>query len=155
MQAVNARGVFLGIKYASEQMLRQEPLPGAGSSRGWIINAASVLGLKAQSLSAEYCAAKALVVGLTRAAALDCAPQGIHVNAFAPGYADTGMTHGIIGQGGGVAGRLEAWHPLKGTGRAEDLGGVCVFLASKDAGWVTGVSECFSCSSWEWNVGSS
>jgi len=137
MLAVNAKSVFLGIKYASKQMLTQDPHP--SGDRGWIINAASVLGLTGQSATAEYCSAKGAVVNLTRAAALDCAPKRIHVNAFAPGYAATNMTTDHFGDEGTRV-QLEGMHPFRGLGKAEDLAGVAVFLASEEAGWVTGVS---------------
>lgn len=139
MQAVNLSGVFHGIKFASAQMLRQPPH--ASGDRGWIVNAASILGLAGQSGVAAYCAAKGGVVNLTRAAALDCAPQRIHVNAFAPGYTGTAMTANFFGDEG-TRGQLEGMHPFRGLGEPEDLARVCVFLASEDARWVTGVSLC-------------
>jgi NAD(P)-dependent dehydrogenase (short-subunit alcohol dehydrogenase family) len=138
MQDINCKGVFLGIKYAAKQMLTQDPHP--NGDRGWIINAASILGLTGQSEAGEYCAAKGAVVNLTRAAALDCAPQRIHVNAFAPGYAETNMTDGHF-RDEKMRGLLEGMHPFRGLGRPEDLARVCVFLASEDAQWVSGVSS--------------
>jgi NAD(P)-dependent dehydrogenase (short-subunit alcohol dehydrogenase family) len=105
MQDINCKGVFLGIKYAAKQMISQEPH--ATGDKGWIINAASILGLTGQSAVNEYCAAKGAVVNMTRSAAMDCAPHRIHVNAFAPGYSETNMTVGVdasfpgTGQGGG------------------------------------------------------
>lgn len=137
MQDINSTGVFLGIKYASAQMLKQPAHP--SGDRGWIINAASILGLVGQSWAPEYCAAKGAVVNLTRAAAMDCAPHRIHVNAFAPGYTATSMTLDHFDN----EERREAlrqMHPLRGLGRPEDLAKVCVFLASEDAQWVAGVS---------------
>jgi NAD(P)-dependent dehydrogenase (short-subunit alcohol dehydrogenase family) len=138
MQAVNSKGVFLGIKYASKQMLKQEPYP--NGDRGWIINAASINGLMGQTIAADYCAAKGLVVNLTRAAALDCAPRGIRVNAFAPGYTVTSMTLDHF-ENAERRDMLMHMHPLRGLGRPDDLARVCVFLASDDAQWVTGVGR--------------
>jgi NAD(P)-dependent dehydrogenase (short-subunit alcohol dehydrogenase family) len=137
MQEINAKGVFLGIKYAAKQMIAQEPHASSGD-RGWIINAASVLGLAGERMSTEYCAAKAAVVNMTRAAAMDCAPYRIHVNAFAPGSTETNMTVPHF-RDEGTRAYLQAMHPFRGLGRPEDLAKVCVFLASEDAQWVSGV----------------
>ena len=148
MLATNLTGVFHGLKYASAQMLAQEPLAPSSptnhhrTTRGHIINTASVLGLTGQSGASDYCAAKGAVVNLTRSAALDCAPHGIHVNAFAPGYTATHMTEDFFGDEG-TRGALEALHPFGGLGRAGDLVGVAVWLASEDARWVSGVSFLF------------
>lgn len=151
MLATNLTGVFHGMKYASAQMLTQEPLPSPSTStnkllrnRGHIINTASILGLTGQSGASDYCAAKGAVVNLTRAAALDCAPHGIHVNAFAPGYTETHMTDRFLGEEGARS-ASDKMHPLGGLGRVGDLGGVAVWLASEEAGWVSGVSCCLSC----------
>ncbi|KAK6430687.1 hypothetical protein LTR95_013156 [Oleoguttula sp. CCFEE 5521] len=136
-QHINSKGVFLGIKYASAQMLKQDPLP--SGDRGWIINTASILGLVGATWGAAYCASKGLVVNLTRAAALDCAPHRIHVNAIAPGYTESKMTEAIF-ENADRQKDLEKAHPFRGLGRPEDLAKVCVFLASEDAQWVTGVT---------------
>lgn len=84
-QLVNTRGTFLGCKYASAQMIQQEPHP--NGDRGWIINVASVLGLVGEQNAASYCASKGAIISLTKAVALDCAGYRIHVNAIAPGCA--------------------------------------------------------------------
>jgi NAD(P)-dependent dehydrogenase (short-subunit alcohol dehydrogenase family) len=138
MLAINLTGVFHGLKYASAQMLTQEPLAST-NTRGNIINTASVLGLTGQSGATDYCAAKGAVVNLTRAAALDCAPHGIQVNAFAPSYAATNLTANFF-EDEETRGALEALHPFGGLGRAKDLVGVAVWLAGEEAGWVSGVS---------------
>lgn len=81
--AVNSRGVFLGCKYAAQQMITQNPYP--SGDRGWIINIASVLGLVGMSGSVSYTASKGSVVQMTRTVALDLAPRRIHCNVLCPG----------------------------------------------------------------------
>jgi len=147
MLATNLSSVFHGLKYASAQMVTQEPLPASSATnnplsrptRGNIITSASVLGLTGQSGASDYCAAKGGVVNLTKAAALDCAPHGIQVNAFAPSYAATHLTSNFF-EDEETRGALEALHPFGGLGKARDLVGVAVWLAGEGAGWVSGVS---------------
>lgn len=86
-QGVNVNGVFYGVKYAAAQMIKQDPLP--SGDRGWILNAASIFGLVGTEAAAAYCTSKGAVANLTRAAALDCAPHRIHVNAVNPGFVAT------------------------------------------------------------------
>lgn len=134
-QDVNSTGVFFGIKYAVQQMLKQDPHP--FGDRGWIINTSSILGYVGQEHTAAYCASKGAVLNLTRAAALDCAPHRIHVNGIAPGYTESAMT-APIWQDKQLADKVASAHPFRGLGRPEDLAKACVFLASEDAQWVTG-----------------
>lgn len=83
-------------------------------------------------------------MNLTRSAAMDCAPYRIHVHAVCPGYTQTHMTDEMLGGGGEEMseGRraIEALHPFGGTGRAEDVAKGYLFLASDEAGWMTGVN---------------
>ena len=135
--AINSSGVFYGTKYASAQMLRQEPH--ASGDRGWIINTSSVLGLVGGWHTSAYCASKGAVANFTRAAAIDCGPQRIHVNAVAPGYTASAMTLPLFSQES-VRSGLVAKHPFgERLGEPRDLAAACVFLASSDARWVTGV----------------
>lgn len=69
--AINAKGVFLGTKYAIQQILKQELLPGQKRSRGWIVNTASIQGLVAYFCTPAYTASKGAVVQLTKQVALD------------------------------------------------------------------------------------
>jgi NAD(P)-dependent dehydrogenase (short-subunit alcohol dehydrogenase family) len=89
-------------------------------------------------MSTEYCAAKAAVVNMTKAAAMDCAPHRIHVNAFAPGTTETSMTLPHF-EDEPTRLYMQAKHPFRGLGRPDDLAKVCVFMASEDAQWVSGV----------------
>lgn len=150
--AVNTKAVWLGCKYASLQMksqdMRSYPSPAIDGAetdpedegeRGCIINTASILGMVGTETTSSYCASKGAVVNLTRSAALDCAPLGIRVNAVAPGYTASAMTMPLFGNDD-RRGELAAMHPLRGLGRPRDLARACVFLASGEAGWITGVT---------------
>lgn len=134
--AVNVRGVFLGTKHAARVMKDQTPLP--NGDRGWIVNLASVLGLGGGTHSSGYIASKHAVMGLTKAAAWDCAEYRIHVNALCPGYTQTAFT-APIWEDEGVKGRIEGLHPFRGLGVPEDVARAAVFLASEEASWITGV----------------
>ena len=136
--AVNTSGVFYGIKYASSQMLEQDPHP--SGDRGWIINTASIYGLVGDAGCVSYCASKGAVVNLTRAAAMDCAPKRIHVNCICPGHTASAMTLPLFSKPE-VRERLVSRYPFaERVGEPEDLARACVFLASEDARWVTGVA---------------
>lgn len=83
---VNVRGVFLGCKYAGEQMLGQPRLAERQRS-GSIINLASVLGVLGKPGTVAYATAKGAVIAMTRTVAMDYAPHGIHCNSILPGCA--------------------------------------------------------------------
>lgn len=135
--SLNLSGVFYGIKYASAQMITQPPLP--SGDRGWILNAASVFGLVGTAQAPAYCASKGAVANLTRAAAMDCAEYRIHVNAVNPGYTASHMTDPLFADEE-VRGMLVGMHPFRGLGRPEDVANAYVFLASDEAGWISGVN---------------
>jgi NAD(P)-dependent dehydrogenase (short-subunit alcohol dehydrogenase family) len=136
--AINAKGVFLGCKYACRQMLEQEQ---KHASRGWIINTASVQGLVPYYGTPSYCASKGATVMITKQVALDYAPQKIHCNALAPGFLSSSMTQNLQNDGDTLE-RISAAHPFGGQlGRVEDVARAAVFLASDDAAWITG-GEC-------------
>ncbi|KAJ9662707.1 hypothetical protein H2201_005991 [Coniosporium apollinis] len=136
--AINAKGVFLGCKYAIRQMLKQELVEGRGGDRGWIVNTASTQGLVAYYGTPSYCASKGAVVQLTKQVAVDYGPDRIHCNALCPGFLRTTMTQNI--QSYPEAQRaIDAAHPLGGMGNPEDVARVAVFLASDDVRWMTGV----------------
>jgi NAD(P)-dependent dehydrogenase (short-subunit alcohol dehydrogenase family) len=73
-------------------------------------------------------------MGLTKSAALDCAPHRVHVNALCPGFVATALISGIFSPGAAVVkGGLEAKHPFKGLGTPQDIPKAAGFLASEDA----------------------
>ena len=126
---VLTKGVFLGIKHASRVMKRQ----GQGGS---IINTASIAGLSGGGGPLAYSAAKAAVINLTRASAVQLAPDRIRVNAICPG----GILTGLTDQGNPEAAIkvLETFQPWPEYGKGEHIAGAALFLASDDAGFVTG-----------------
>ncbi|MCJ1446629.1 MAG: hypothetical protein MMC23_007135 [Stictis urceolatum] len=133
--AVNARGVWLGNKYAIAQMLEQEPLPPnyrGDRTRGWIINTASVYGLVAAVHSACYAPTKHTVIGITQQVALDYAKDRIHCNALCPGYIGTALIDTMLEQGDNKQ-NVTAWHPWGTLGLPEDIARGAVFLASDDS----------------------
>ena len=126
---VLAKGVFLGIKHAAREMKRL----GSGGS---IINTASVAGLSGGAGPLVYSAAKAAVINLTRAAALQLAPDKIRVNAICPGGVLTPLTH--RGHPEEVAKQMDKFQPWPEHGKPENIAGAALFLASDDAEFVTG-----------------
>lgn len=126
---VLAKGVFLGIKHAARAMKRL----GRGGS---IINTASVAGLSGGGGPLVYSAAKAAVINLTRAAALQLAADRIRVNAICPGGVLTALTD--RGDPAAAAQRLDQFQPWPEHGRPEHIAGAALFLASDDSEFVTG-----------------
>jgi NAD(P)-dependent dehydrogenase (short-subunit alcohol dehydrogenase family) len=127
----NATGTFLVAQAAARQMI--------GRGRGAIINTASVTGLVGTPpgvlRAAGYSASKGAIIALTRQLATEWAGHGIRVNAIAPGFFPSRMSEGVIAQAGD---RLQADVPLGRLGRAGELKGVVLFLASDAAAYITG-----------------
>lgn len=123
----NLKGAFNTIRFASRQMLKQKS--------GRIINMSSVVGVIGNAGQANYAASKAGVIGLTKAAARELASRGITVNAIAPGFIETDMTDVLSDK---VKEASEAQIPLGHFGKPEDVAAAAVFLASEEAGYITG-----------------
>jgi D-sorbitol dehydrogenase (acceptor) len=137
--AVNVAGVLFTLQAAARAMIRQ----GRG---GRIINMASQAGRRGEALVAVYCASKAAVISLTQSAALNLIEHRINVNAIAPGVVDGEHWEGVDalfakyeGRPRGEKKRLvgEAV-PYGRMGRAEDLTGMAVFLASAESDYIVG-----------------
>jgi len=103
--------------------------------RGRIINIASVVGLIGNPGQANYCAAKAGIIGFTRSLAREVGSRGITANVVAPGFIDTDMTKALPEeQRQALAGQI----PLGRLGTPDDIAAAVAFLASDQAGWITG-----------------
>jgi NAD(P)-dependent dehydrogenase (short-subunit alcohol dehydrogenase family) len=130
MLAVNLRGAFLTIRLAH---------PHLQSSRGAVVNIASVHALATSAGMAGYAASKGGLVALTRAAALELGPDGIRVNALILGAVDTPMLRAGAARFGedGVR-RIASRTPFGRVAQADEIARTIVFLAGPDAAYVTG-----------------
>ncbi len=123
----NLKGVFLCTKAVSRQMMKQRA--------GRIVNMASVVGIAGNPGQANYVAAKAGVIGLTKTTAKELASRGITVNAVAPGFITTDMTDAL---GDDMKDQLLSGIPLGSLGQPEDVAKAVAFFLSDDASYVTG-----------------
>ena len=102
---------------------------------GRIINISSVNGQKGQFGQTNYSAAKAAMIGFTKALAQEGARAGVTVNAIAPGYIGTEMVASLAAD---VLDKIKAQIPIGRLGPADDVARAVVFLAAEEAGWITG-----------------
>lgn len=123
----NLKGAFLCTKAAVRHMLRQRS--------GRIINMSSIVGVTGNAGQANYSAAKAGMIGLTKTVAREVASRGITVNALAPGFIATRMVDAISED---LQGQIKERIPMGRFGGPEDVAGAVVFLASEDAAYITG-----------------
>ncbi len=123
----NLKGVFLCTKAVTRQMMKQRA--------GRIINISSIVGVAGNAGQANYVAAKAGVIGLTKTTAKELASRNILVNAIAPGFIETEMTEQLpedLKQG------MLTQIPLAKLGQPEDIAKAVAFLASDDTNYMTG-----------------
>ena len=125
--ATNLSGAFLCIQQVLQGMMRER--------WGRIVNISSVVGETGNAGQANYSASKAGLIGLTKSIAQEMGSRNITVNAIAPGFIETDMT-AVLSQElkDGILSRI----PLKRLGRPEDIATAVRFLASEEAGYITG-----------------
>ena len=134
--AVNARGVFMGLRAVLRVMKPQRS--------GVIVNTESMAAIKGAATFSPYIASKHAVLGLTKSAALEAAPFGIRVNCVAPGHIDTRMGRDLTKQINpddpeGVYRQVSASVPLHGRyGTAAEVANLVIFLLSDEAGYISG-----------------
>jgi len=124
---VNLKGAFNCIKHAAPIMLKQKS--------GRIVNISSVVGITGNAGQINYAAAKAGIIGMTKATAKELASRGITVNAVAPGFIQTDMTEELsesVKQG--IIGNI----PLKRLGTARDVANLVAFLVGEESLYITG-----------------
>jgi 3-oxoacyl-[acyl-carrier protein] reductase len=124
---INLKGVFLCTKAVTRQMMKQR--------YGRIINVASIVGVSGNPGQANYVAAKAGVIGLTKTTAKELAARNITANAIAPGFITTDMTDKLTEE---VKNEMLKVIPLARFGEPKDIAKVAAFLASDDSAYMTG-----------------
>jgi 3-oxoacyl-[acyl-carrier protein] reductase len=124
---VNLKGTFNCTKAVSKLMIKQR--------YGKIINIASIIGMIGNAGQANYSASKAGIIALTKTTAKELASRNINVNAVAPGFIQTEMTAKLPQ---GLKEKMRGAIPAGRFGSPDDVAGVCLFLASEEAGYITG-----------------
>ena len=125
--ATSLKGAFLCSKAVARGMMK--------ARAGVIINVSSVVGRRGNAGQANYAAAKAGLIGLTRSLARELGPRGVRVNAVAPGYVETDMTAALADS---MKEQIMGNTPLGRLAAPEEIAGVIAFLASPAAGYITG-----------------
>ncbi len=129
---VNLTAPFLCIRHALVHLI---------ASQGNIVNMGSIEGLGSNPQHPAYCASKAGLHGLTRAVAVDHGPDGVRCNAVAPGWIDTDLNLDFINSLGDpdeFRAKIGSIHPVGRTGAPKEVASLVTWLASPDAGFVTG-----------------
>lgn len=129
---LNLTSTFMGCKFAAPHLRK---------TRGSIINMSSAVAVVGQAAASAYVSTKAGQIGLTKALALDLAPDGVRVNAVCPAGVMTPLMRDWAESEYNATAALamvDRWHPLGRMATAEEIGEVCAFLASAEASFITG-----------------
>jgi 3-oxoacyl-[acyl-carrier protein] reductase len=131
---VNLKSVFNMTKQVIRPMMK--------SKKGSIINMSSIVGVRGNAGQGSYAASKAGIIGFTKSIALELGSRNVRVNAIAPGFVETDMTHYL--KEGAAAEAFLAKIPLGRFGTAEEIGNTTLFLASDMSSYITGqvISAC-------------
>ena len=127
VMSINLKGCFNGIKSVTRPMIKNKA--------GRIINITSVIGQIGNAGQSNYAASKAGIMGLTKSMAKELGSRNITVNAVAPGYITTDMTDELNDD---VKEKMKSSIPLGRLGTPDDVANLVCFLASDDAGYITG-----------------
>jgi galactitol 2-dehydrogenase len=146
---INVAGTLFAMQAVARHMIER-------GIRGRIINMASQAGRRGEPLVAVYCATKAAVISLTQSAGLNLIAHGINVNAIAPGVVDGEHWDGVDAFFAKYEGKAPGQKkrevgeavPYGRMGRAEDLTGMAVFLASEEAAYI--VAQCYNVDGGQW-----
>ena len=133
---LNLTSTFMGCKFA---------VPHLRETRGSIVNMSSEVGIIGQAAAPSYVSTKAGQIGLTRALALDLAPDGVRVNAVCPAGVMTPLMEEWANSQydpKAALAMVDSWHPIGRMATIDEIGEVCAFLASEEAAFMTGQVLC-------------